>query len=64
MKAKKQFKYNCRKNQPWIVVYGHRPMYCSNRNNDDCTYHETVTRVGLPFTHIFGESKILPADLY
>uniref|UniRef100_A0A1A9WVN1 Purple acid phosphatase n=1 Tax=Glossina brevipalpis TaxID=37001 RepID=A0A1A9WVN1_9MUSC len=40
--------------QPWIIVYGHRPMYCSNADNDDCTHSETLTRVGWPFFHAFG----------
>lgn len=22
---------------PWVIVTGHRPMYCSNKNSDDCT---------------------------
>lgn len=46
---------NYRKKRPWIVVFGHRPMYCSNSNHKDCTHHETITRVGLPFLHAFGE---------
>lgn len=45
--------------QPWIIVMGHRPMYCSNSNADDCTHHETLTRVGLPFMHFFGLEKLL-----
>lgn len=45
--------------RPWIVVMGHRPMYCSNANTDDCTHHETLTRVGLPFLHMFGLEKLL-----
>lgn len=48
-----------RKQRPWIIVMGHRPMYCSNENNDDCTHHETLTRVGLPFLHFFGLEKLL-----
>ncbi|XP_062571546.1 acid phosphatase type 7-like [Saccostrea cucullata] len=26
-----------RHNRPWIIAMGHRPMYCSNKNIDDCT---------------------------
>ncbi|XP_022906271.1 acid phosphatase type 7 [Onthophagus taurus] len=48
-----------RENQPWIIVMGHRPMYCSNTDKDDCTHHETLTRVGLPFLHFFGLEKLL-----
>lgn len=36
-----------RKLRPWIITYGHRPMYCSNENNDDCTKCESLVRVGL-----------------
>lgn len=43
-----------RKLRPWIITYGHRPMYCSNLNEDDCTYHQTFVRVGLPFLNWFG----------
>ncbi|XP_055678798.1 acid phosphatase type 7 [Lutzomyia longipalpis] len=43
-----------RQKRPWIITYGHRPMYCSNGNSDDCTHNETLVRVGLPFTHFFG----------
>ncbi|XP_017771060.1 PREDICTED: acid phosphatase type 7 [Nicrophorus vespilloides] len=48
-----------REKRPWIVVMGHRPMYCSNEDSDDCTHHETLTRVGLPFLHFFGLEKLL-----
>lgn len=40
--------------RPWIIVVGHRPMYCSNLNHDDCTFFETRTRVGLPVVNWFG----------
>lgn len=43
-----------RAERPWIVTYGHRPMYCSNDNDNDCTHSETLVRVGLPFSHWFG----------
>lgn len=45
--------------RPWIIIYGHRPMYCSNANSDDCTNHETWTRVGVPFLHWFGMENLL-----
>lgn len=47
-----------REAQPWIVVMGHRPMYCSNENSDDCTHNQTLTRVGLPFMHFFGLEEL------
>uniref|UniRef100_W8BJP0 Purple acid phosphatase n=1 Tax=Ceratitis capitata TaxID=7213 RepID=W8BJP0_CERCA len=47
-----------RARRPWIIVYGHRPMYCSNGNGDDCTHTETLTRVGWPFFHMFGLEEL------
>jgi hypothetical protein len=38
--------------RPWIVTFGHRPMYCSNNDNDDCTSHESLVRVGVPLLNI------------
>eukprot|EP00088_Acartia_fossae_P052903 TRINITY_DN5998_c0_g1_i1.p1 TRINITY_DN5998_c0_g1~~TRINITY_DN5998_c0_g1_i1.p1 ORF type:complete len:500 (-),score=78.08 TRINITY_DN5998_c0_g1_i1:680-2179(-) len=39
-----------REKHPWLVIFGHRPMYCSNTDHDDCTKFETRTRVGFaPF---------------
>ncbi|XP_032582199.1 acid phosphatase type 7 isoform X3 [Drosophila sechellia] len=43
-----------RKKRPWIITYGHRPMYCSNDNGDDCANHETLVRKGLPMLDFFG----------
>ncbi|XP_001606004.2 acid phosphatase type 7 [Nasonia vitripennis] len=43
-----------RAKRPWVVTYGHRPMYCSNLNSDDCTNHQSLVRVGLPFLNWFG----------
>lgn len=45
--------------RPWIVVFGHRPMYCSNENGDDCTHSQTLVRVGLPFTNFFALEPLL-----
>lgn len=30
--------------RPWIIAYGHRPMYCSNLDRDDCTTPKSVVR--------------------
>jgi hypothetical protein len=43
-----------RAERPWIITYGHRPMYCSNDDQDDCTRHETLVRVGIPYLHWYG----------
>ncbi|XP_011301177.1 iron/zinc purple acid phosphatase-like protein [Fopius arisanus] len=47
-----------RAERPWIVTFGHRPMYCSNKNADDCTNHESLVRVGLPFLNWFGLEEL------
>ena len=35
-----------RKIRPWIIIMGHRPMYCSNDNDDNCVGNYTYTRNG------------------
>lgn len=40
--------------RPWIITMGHRPMYCSNTDQDDCTKKDTLTRVGLSLFHWFA----------
>uniref|UniRef100_A0A8C8RLR8 Purple acid phosphatase n=1 Tax=Pelusios castaneus TaxID=367368 RepID=A0A8C8RLR8_9SAUR len=42
-----------RRRRPWIITMGHRPMYCSNNDLDDCTKHESIVRQGLP-EHQYG----------
>ncbi|XP_069500332.1 acid phosphatase type 7 isoform X3 [Ambystoma mexicanum] len=37
----------CRKQHPWIITMGHRPMYCSNDDKDDCTTYESLVRRGI-----------------
>jgi len=44
---------------PWIVIFGHRPMYCTNDDRDDCTKYETRTRTGLPLLHWWGLEDLL-----
>ncbi|XP_060563961.1 acid phosphatase type 7-like isoform X2 [Ruditapes philippinarum] len=36
-----------RQTTPWIIAFGHRPMYCSNDDLDDCTLQESQVRLGL-----------------
>lgn len=43
---------------PWIVTYGHRPMYCSDDDGDDCTKRSSRVRVGLPIVDWFGLEKL------
>uniref|UniRef100_A0A914XYM1 Purple acid phosphatase n=1 Tax=Panagrolaimus superbus TaxID=310955 RepID=A0A914XYM1_9BILA len=47
-----------RENVPWIVTMGHRPMYCSDFDGDDCTKYESIIRLGLPITHAYGLEKL------
>lgn len=35
-----------RAQRPWIITMGHRPMYCSNRDGDDCTLFNSKVRTG------------------
>lgn len=48
-----------RATRPWIIVFGHRPMYCSNNDHDDCTKVNCLTRVGLPLVHTYAMEEIL-----
>ena len=31
---------------PWVIAFGHRPLYCSNDDGDDCTLEESQVRLG------------------
>mmetsp|Transcript_106801 Transcript_106801/g.212094 ORF Transcript_106801/g.212094 Transcript_106801/m.212094 type:complete len:490 (+) Transcript_106801:50-1519(+) len=37
-----------RKRTPWVITMAHRPMYCSNADNDDCTKEASNMRTGFP----------------
>ncbi|XP_013772685.2 acid phosphatase type 7-like [Limulus polyphemus] len=43
-----------RAQRPWIITMGHRPMYCSSDDGDDCTHKESIIRKGIPVIHAFG----------
>ena len=36
------------------MLYGHRPMYCTNDDRDDCREFETRTRTGIPMLNMWG----------
>ncbi|XP_053406613.1 acid phosphatase type 7-like [Mercenaria mercenaria] len=43
-----------RAKRPWIITMGHRPMYCSNSDRDDCTKEHSWVRDGVPVIDKFG----------
>lgn len=47
-----------RAKHPWIITFGHRPMYCSNDNGDDCSHYNSVVRKGLPLLGGFGLEEL------
>ncbi|XP_076470599.1 acid phosphatase type 7-like [Babylonia areolata] len=36
-----------RSQRPWIIAFGHRPMYCSSNTWDDCSQNNSFVRQGL-----------------
>ncbi|KAL4238971.1 hypothetical protein ACF0H5_003675 [Mactra antiquata] len=47
-----------RAQRPWIITMGHRPMYCSNTDHDDCTKHHSLVRDGVPLIDVGGLEKM------
>jgi len=45
--------------RPWIITMGHRPMYCSNSDGDDCSRHSSIVRTGITSKHLFGLEDLL-----
>ena len=43
-----------RNERPWIVVFGHRPMYCSNADNDCITKGKKNSNFILFFSFFFS----------
>ncbi|GMS80427.1 hypothetical protein PENTCL1PPCAC_2602, partial [Pristionchus entomophagus] len=43
---------------PWIIAMGHRPMYCSDFDGDDCTKYESIVRTGMPGTHAYALERL------
>ena len=55
-----------RAQRPWIIAYGHRPMYCSNRDFNDCTTPKSVVRAGYaisPTTHLQSLTTVTSTGL-
>lgn len=51
-----------RAKRPWIIAFGHRPMYCSNIDKDDCTTLHSVVRHSLePLFFQYGVDIIVEA---
>ncbi|XP_041353434.1 acid phosphatase type 7-like [Gigantopelta aegis] len=48
-----------RAKHPWIILFGHRPMYCSNNDADDCSQFESRVRCGIPYLHWLCLEKLL-----
>lgn len=44
-----------REKVPWIVTMGHRPMYCSDFDGDDCTLYESIVRKQRAYRQLFDE---------
>ncbi|KAJ7383152.1 hypothetical protein OS493_030304 [Desmophyllum pertusum] len=51
-----------RAKRPWIIAFGHRPMYCSNIDKDDCTTLKSLVRHSLePLFFQYGVDVIIEA---
>nr|QGW52015.1 acid phosphatase type 7A [Dugesia japonica] len=48
-----------RAKQPWIIVLGHRPLYCTNSDGNDCGIAADWLRYGVPFIHLLGIEDLL-----
>ena len=45
---------------PWVIVFGHRPMYCSNDDGDDCTKKDSLVRLGYVYSHYHDKYCMRP----
>ena len=46
-----------RHNVPWVVVFGHRPLYCSTNIGDDCSKQDSLVRNGCVFLYALEGRK-------
>jgi hypothetical protein len=49
-----------RARQPWIITMAHKPMYCSNNDDDECLNADgyIYIRTGIPFVQAYGLEKL------
>jgi acid phosphatase type 7 len=48
-----------RAKHPWIIVMGHRPMYCSNNDDPEhCVTKDNWARVGVPVSSPYGKTYL------
>lgn len=47
------------RNQPWIVVMGHRPPYCSVNDDPEMCVYSNMVRTGLPGINAYGFEDVL-----
>uniref|UniRef100_A0A915DB86 Purple acid phosphatase n=1 Tax=Ditylenchus dipsaci TaxID=166011 RepID=A0A915DB86_9BILA len=56
-----------RKSVPWIITMGHRPMYCSTFDRDDCTFYNSLkaneNRKNVPWIITMGHRPMYCSDL-
>lgn len=44
--------------RPFIVAFGHRPMYCSNDDSKSCKDETSFIRTGLPISHLYALEEL------
>lgn len=47
-----------RKIRPWIILYGHRPMYCTSKK-EDCSWKHNKLKNGFPPSNRFALEDLL-----
>jgi hypothetical protein len=49
-----------RRKVPWIIVLGHRPLYCTHYYPDDCQFEDSVVRAGVEdLFYYFGVDLVI-----